>query len=65
MFASWEMPWPCKSKMILKVISPARAKAQHEWDKLVTIAQHCPPFLKLTLVKLTSKQLLQVLGLNV
>ncbi len=31
---------------------------------MVTIAKQCPPFLKPALVKLVSKQLLQVLGLN-
>ncbi len=31
---------------------------------LVTIAKKCPPFLKLTLVKLTLEELLKVLGLN-
>jgi hypothetical protein len=34
------------------------------WDKLVTLTKQCPPFPKPTLVKLTSEQLLQVLGLN-
>jgi hypothetical protein len=47
-----------------KVVSRARANAQHEWDKLVIIAIQCPPFPKPILVKLASKQLLQVLGLN-
>ncbi len=36
-----------------KVTSCAHAKAQHEWDKLITIAKQCPPFPKPTLVKLT------------
>ncbi len=48
----------------LKVASYVRVKAQHEWDKLVIVAKQCPPLPKPTLVKLASKQLLQVLGLN-
>jgi hypothetical protein len=47
-----------------KVVSRACAKAQHEWDTLVTLAKTCPPFPKPALVKLTSKQLLKVLGFN-
>jgi hypothetical protein len=47
-----------------KVASCVRAKAQQEWDTLVTLAKKCPPFPKPTLVKLASKQLLKVLGLN-
>jgi hypothetical protein len=47
-----------------KVASRAHAKAQHEWDKLVIFAKQCPPLSKPTLVKLTSEQLLQALGLN-
>jgi hypothetical protein len=47
-----------------KVVSHTHAKTQQEWDKLVTLAKQCPPFLKLALVKLASEQLLQVLGLN-
>jgi len=43
-----------------KVASHGHAKAQCQWDKLVIITEQCPP----TLVKLTSKQLLQMLGLN-
>jgi hypothetical protein len=35
-----------------KVVSCVRAKTQHEWDKLVTIAKQCPPFLKPAWVKL-------------
>jgi hypothetical protein len=31
---------------------------------LVTIAKQCPPFIKLVLFKLTSEQLLHVLGFN-
>ncbi len=41
-----------------KVVSRTCAKTQHEWDKLVIIAEKCPPLPKPTLVKLTSKQLL-------
>jgi hypothetical protein len=47
-----------------KVVSHTRAKTQQKWDNLVTLAKQCPPFLKPTLVKLTSEQLLKVLGLN-
>ncbi len=47
-----------------KVVSRTHAKAQQEWDKLVTFVKQCPPFQKPTLVKLTSEQLLQMLGLN-
>jgi hypothetical protein len=47
-----------------KVGSRARAKAEREWDHLVAIAKQCPPFPKLTLIKLASEQLLKVLGLN-
>jgi hypothetical protein len=38
-----------------KVVSRIHAKAQQEWDKLVTLAKQCPPFPKPALVKLTSK----------
>jgi hypothetical protein len=38
-----------------KVDSHVHAKAQHEWDKLIIVAKHCPPLPKLTLVKLTSE----------
>ncbi len=48
-----------------KVASHARAKAQHEQDKLVIVAKQCPTFPKPILVKLASEQFLQVLGLNV
>jgi hypothetical protein len=48
-----------------KVTSRAHAKAQHEWKNLVVVAKQCPPFQKRALVKLASKQLLKVLGLNV
>jgi hypothetical protein len=34
------------------VVSGACAKAQHEWDKLVIVAEQCPPLPKLILVKL-------------
>ncbi len=39
-------------------------KAQHKWDKLVIVKKQCPPLPKPTLVKLASKQLLQVLNIN-
>ncbi len=38
-----------------KVVSRTYAKAQREWDKLVIIAEQCPPLPKPTLVKLASK----------
>jgi len=41
-----------------KVASCIRAKAQQEWDKLVTLTKQCPPFPKPTLVKLALEQLL-------
>ncbi len=44
-----------------KVTSCARAKAQR---KLIIIIKKFPPLLKPTLVKLTSKQLLQMSSLN-
>jgi hypothetical protein len=47
-----------------KVVSCTYAKAQCKWDKLVIITKPCPPLPKSTLVKLISKELLQVLGLN-
>jgi len=47
-----------------KVVNRARAKTQREWDKLIIIAEKCPSLPKPTLVKLTLKQLLQLLGLN-
>ncbi len=47
-----------------KVVSCTYAKAQCKWDKLVIITKLCPPLPKSTLVKLISKELLQVLGLN-
>jgi hypothetical protein len=47
-----------------KVVSHIHAKAQCEWDKLVIVVEQCPPLPKPNLVKLTSKQLLQVLGLD-
>jgi hypothetical protein len=46
-----------------KVVSRTRVKTQHEWDKLVIIAEKCPPLPKPILVKLASKQLLKLLGL--
>jgi hypothetical protein len=36
-----------------KVVSYIRAKAQHEWDKLIIVAEQCPPLPKPILVKLT------------
>jgi hypothetical protein len=47
-----------------KVASRARAKAEREWNQLVALAKECPPLPKPPLVKLVSKQLLKVLGLN-
>jgi len=47
-----------------KVINCTHVKAQQEWDKVVTLAKQCPPFPKATLVKLASKQLLQMSGFN-
>jgi hypothetical protein len=47
-----------------KVTSRARAKVEHEWNHLVTLTKQCPPLPKPPLVKLASKQLLKVLGLN-
>jgi hypothetical protein len=64
-FTSFEMPRPCKRQNDEKVVSHIHAKAQCEWDELVIVTQRCPPLPKPTLVKLTSKQLLQMLGLNV
>jgi hypothetical protein len=47
-----------------KVASRARANAEREWNHLVTLAKQCPPLSKPPLVRLASKQLLKVLGLN-
>ncbi len=47
-----------------KVASRARAKAPREWNHVVAVAKHCPPFPKPSLVKLTLEQLLKVSGLN-
>jgi hypothetical protein len=47
-----------------KVVSCACAKAECEWNHLVTLAKQCPPFPKPPLVRLTSEQLLKVLSLN-
>ncbi len=47
-----------------KVANRAHAKTQREWDKLVIIIKQCSSLPKPILVKLTSEQLLQVLGLN-
>ncbi len=41
-----------------RIASRIHAKAPREWDKLVIVAKQCPPLPKLTLVKLTSEQLL-------
>jgi len=48
-----------------KVVNYVFAKAQHKWDKMVIIAKQCLSLPKPILVKLTSKQMLQVLGFNV
>jgi hypothetical protein len=47
-----------------KVVSRVCAKALREWNHLVVVAKQCPPFPKPALVKLTSEQLLKVLGFN-
>ncbi len=47
-----------------KVANRACPKAQQECDTLITLAKKCPPFQKPVLVKLTSEQLLKVLGFN-
>ncbi len=47
-----------------KVSSCIRAKAQCEWDELIIVAQQGPQLAKSIFVKLASKQLLQMLGLN-
>jgi len=47
-----------------KVINYICAKAECEWDKMVIVAKQCPSLSKPFLVKLISKQLLQVLGFN-
>ncbi len=47
-----------------KVASRARAKAEREWNHLVTLAKQCPPLPKPPLVRFASEQLLKVLGLN-
>jgi len=38
-----------------KVISCVRAKAHHEWDKLVIVVKQCPALPKPTLVKFASQ----------
>ncbi len=43
------------------VTNCACAKTQRKWDKLIIVAKQCPPLSKPILVKLTLKQLLQVL----
>jgi hypothetical protein len=47
-----------------KVASRARAKAEREWNHLVALAKKCPLLPKPPLVRLASKPLLKVLGLN-
>jgi len=47
-----------------KVASCTCTKTLHKWDKLVIVAKQCPQFSKPVLLKLTSEQLLEVLGLN-
>jgi len=42
----------------------ARAKAECEWNHLIALVKQCPPLPKPPLVRLASKQLLKVLGLN-
>ncbi len=47
-----------------KVASCVRAKVEREWNHLVPVVKQCPPLSKPALVRLASKQLLKVLGLN-
>jgi hypothetical protein len=47
-----------------KVVNFIHVKTQHKWVKLIIVAERCPSFSKLALVKLASYQLLKVLGLN-
>jgi hypothetical protein len=47
-----------------KATSHARAKAEREWNHLVTLAKQCPPLPKPPLVRFSLEQLLKVLGLN-
>jgi hypothetical protein len=47
-----------------EIVGRARAKAKREWNHLVALAKECPPLPKLPLVRLASKPLLKVLGLN-
>jgi hypothetical protein len=47
-----------------KVASHAHAKAEREWNHLVTLAKQCPPLPKPPLVRFASEQLLKVLGFN-
>jgi hypothetical protein len=47
-----------------KVTNPTFAKTQREWNKQVIVTEQCSPLPKPTLVKLASKQLLQMLSLN-
>jgi hypothetical protein len=47
-----------------KVVNCVYAKTQCKWDKMVIVLEQCLPLPKPILVKLASKQLLQMLGLN-
>jgi len=47
-----------------KVVNCICAKTQCKWDKMVIVLEQCLPLPKPILVKLASKQLLQMLGLN-
>jgi hypothetical protein len=49
---------------MIKRLLVALVPKHSTWDKLVIIAEQCPPFPKPVLVKLASEQLLEVLGLN-
>ncbi len=46
------------------VINCICAKAECEWNKVIIVAEQCPPLPKPILVKLISKQLLQMFGFN-
>jgi hypothetical protein len=47
-----------------KAASRAHAKAEREWNHLVTLVKQCLPLPKPPLVKFALEQLLKVLGLN-
>jgi hypothetical protein len=47
-----------------KAASRARAKAEREWNHLMTLAKQCPPLPKPPLVRFVSELLLKVLGLD-